>query len=119
MPGSSPPSAKHPPRVDVSRHGCHRMSFGLLDARGAREGATEVGAPGCRGCSGCREMLGGAAVPSRDKSGFYFCFHAGKQNPASALPKLPHSPFFVELVTQWSSDPTEINSTAMRHVVKR
>ena len=26
---------------------------------------------------------------------------------------------FVELVTQWSSDPTEINSTAMRHVVKR
>ena len=27
--------------------------------------------------------------------------------------------FFVELVTQWSSDPTEINSTAMRHVVKR
>ena len=26
--------------------------------------------------------------------------------------------FFVELVTQWSSDPTEINSTAMRHVVK-
>ena len=27
--------------------------------------------------------------------------------------------FVVELVTQWSSDPTEINSTAMRHVVKR
>ena len=27
--------------------------------------------------------------------------------------------FFVELVTQWSSDPIEINSTAMRHVVKR
>ena len=27
--------------------------------------------------------------------------------------------FFIELVTQWSSDPTEINSTAMRHVVKR
>ena len=26
---------------------------------------------------------------------------------------------FVESVTQWSSDPTEINSTAMRHVVKR
>ena len=26
---------------------------------------------------------------------------------------------FVELVTQWSSDPTEINFTAMRHVVKR
>ena len=26
--------------------------------------------------------------------------------------------FLVELVTQWSSDPTEINSTAVRHVVK-
>ena len=24
--------------------------------------------------------------------------------------------FFVDLVTQWSSDPTEINSAAMRHV---
>ena len=27
--------------------------------------------------------------------------------------------FFFFLVTQWSSEPTEINSTAMRHVVKR